>query len=428
MTPPLRGSSLSKDLRALIDDPKYSDVKIECSDGVLLHGCRAILAARSDMLESLLYNQMRESHEDTIRFPDHDSKTVRVLLEYVYTGEFGDVEGSLMDLIDAFSAAEYFLLPELQTLILAKLSNMTTDDPSNSSPELLSMAIDKISPTAKNHPFIDLLVEGVAEVPLETISHDKLSTRALEYLLRYCWDNNISLVKHEYDLFKFVVLHAASKVSPEALDRFQTCLPPLEEIKNNSVYSEHIEDLSSYRLSVTKELGNMLNYVNLKVISGKVLADVIEPLEVVSPRRLLDAYRHKAMSETYNERARVSQSIETGLHEWDIFIEVPSSSDWVGICGEGSVIDFNHEDYNSKVWILGSTGHVSNKAQQRPYCPQFMRNTKVTVHLNMNDRTVGFSVNDASYGPVTEWRNLPSKVYPLISMRNGGKFRIQRRS
>ncbi|CAG8762501.1 4165_t:CDS:1, partial [Acaulospora morrowiae] len=129
----------------------------------------------------------------------------------------------------------------------------------------------------------------------------------------------------------------------------------------------------------------------------------------------------------YNERVRAIQSVETGIHNWDVIIESPSTSDWVGVCGEGDVINFSCGDYNSKVWILGSTGHVSNNAHQRPYgTPQFGRNTKVTVHLNMYDRTLAFSVNDVRYPPVLEWKNLPSKVYPLVSMRHNGRFRISR--
>ena len=45
-----RGYSLEQDLRLLINNPKYNDIEISCGDEKKLHGCRAILAARSKFL------------------------------------------------------------------------------------------------------------------------------------------------------------------------------------------------------------------------------------------------------------------------------------------------------------------------------------------------------------------------------------------
>ena len=64
-----RGNSLEQDLRGLINNPKYSDIEILCEDEKKLHACRAILAARSEVLNSLLYNGMRKSYEKQISFP-----------------------------------------------------------------------------------------------------------------------------------------------------------------------------------------------------------------------------------------------------------------------------------------------------------------------------------------------------------------------
>jgi len=44
-----RGYSLEQDFRLLINDPRYSDIEILCEDEKKLHGCRAILAARSEV-------------------------------------------------------------------------------------------------------------------------------------------------------------------------------------------------------------------------------------------------------------------------------------------------------------------------------------------------------------------------------------------
>ena len=60
----MRGYSLKEDLRSLINNQKYSDIKFLCKDEKKLYGCRAILAARSEVFNSLLYNGMKETYEN----------------------------------------------------------------------------------------------------------------------------------------------------------------------------------------------------------------------------------------------------------------------------------------------------------------------------------------------------------------------------
>ncbi|CAI2171714.1 2866_t:CDS:2 [Funneliformis geosporum] len=49
-----RGNSLEQDMRLLINNPKYSDLEIICRDKKKLHGCKTILAARSEVFDRLL--------------------------------------------------------------------------------------------------------------------------------------------------------------------------------------------------------------------------------------------------------------------------------------------------------------------------------------------------------------------------------------
>ena len=58
-----RGSSLEQDLRLLINNPKYSGVEFLCRDEKKLYGCRAILAARSEVFDRLLYNGMKNERK-----------------------------------------------------------------------------------------------------------------------------------------------------------------------------------------------------------------------------------------------------------------------------------------------------------------------------------------------------------------------------
>ncbi|POG79872.1 BTB/POZ protein, partial [Rhizophagus irregularis DAOM 181602=DAOM 197198] len=109
-----RGYSLEKDLRLLINNPKYSDIEILCEDEKKLYGCRAILAARSEVFDRLLYNGMKESYETQISFPKINSTGMEIVLEYTYTGSIKNESLTKDNIIEAFYAADYFQLPDLQ--------------------------------------------------------------------------------------------------------------------------------------------------------------------------------------------------------------------------------------------------------------------------------------------------------------------------
>src|SRR3954469_22389928 len=98
----MRGDSLEQDLRFLINNPKYSDIEILCGDEEKLYGCRAILAARSEVFDGLLYNGMKESYEKKITFPKINSNGMEIIFEYAYTGSIK--EGSLTkdNIIESF--------------------------------------------------------------------------------------------------------------------------------------------------------------------------------------------------------------------------------------------------------------------------------------------------------------------------------------
>src|ERR1044072_7238626 len=113
-----RGYSLEQDLRLLINNPKYSDIEILCEDEEKLYGSRAILAARSEVFDRLLYNGMKESHENQISFPKINSAGMEIILEYTYTGSIKEESLTKDNIVEAFYAADYFQLPNVQDFIM----------------------------------------------------------------------------------------------------------------------------------------------------------------------------------------------------------------------------------------------------------------------------------------------------------------------
>src|SRR5215218_2073603 len=97
-----RGFSLKQDLRFLINNPKYSDIEILCGDEKKLHGCRAILAARSEVFDRLFYNGMKESDEKQISFPTINSSEMEIILEYTYTGSIKEESLTKDTIVEAF--------------------------------------------------------------------------------------------------------------------------------------------------------------------------------------------------------------------------------------------------------------------------------------------------------------------------------------
>src|SRR3954447_24913114 len=209
----MRGNSLEQDLRFLINNPKYSDIEILCGDEEKLYGCKAILAARSEIFNGLLYNGMKESYENQISFPKINSSGMEIILEYAYTGSIKEESLTKDNIVEAFYAAEYFQLPDLQNLIIKNVkNNLEKNNAENYSPELLSNAADTI-PLLEDNLLLNLLVETVATIPLNTIEFSRLSIVALQHLLSCTHEKEKPFATSEYEVFRYVLFFQPKQVS-----------------------------------------------------------------------------------------------------------------------------------------------------------------------------------------------------------------------
>src|SRR6266542_4419865 len=277
-----RGCSLEQDLRLLINNSKYSNIDILCKDEKKLHGCRAILAARSEVFDALLYNGMRESYEKQISFPTISSFGMKIILEYIYTGMIKEESLTKDNIIEAFKAADYFQLLDLQNSIIKN----------NYSPELLTKLVDTM-PLSKDYLFHNPLIETVATIPLNAIEFGRLSISALQYLLSYSLEKEKPLATSEYEVFRYGAILSAIQVSNDATKALLERLPTLEKLDDfKQINNELIPD----HKKVAKELEPLVDFIDFKLIKGQILANIIEPLNIIPSEIIVNVYRHKARS------------------------------------------------------------------------------------------------------------------------------------
>ncbi|POG68888.1 hypothetical protein GLOIN_2v1777856 [Rhizophagus irregularis DAOM 181602=DAOM 197198] len=291
-----RGYSLEQDLRLLVNNPKYSDIEILCEDGKKLHGCRAILAARSEVFDRLFYNGMKEKESLT------KDNTV-----------------------EAFYAAVYFQLSDLQDFILKTVKN--TNFAKNYSPELLSKISEKM-PLTEDNVLLNLLVEVVANISLNNIKFGRLSITGLKCLLSYIYEKEKPFATPEYE-------------------------NPIK-VKNKFI-TDHRK--------VGKELEPLIKFIDFRRIKVQILAYIIEPLEIVPDKIISNAYRYIALSNNLNLNNLINTR-GTSINEidyvwtfkWDVIIKKNCSWSWVGVCASKN---FDYQTFAGNQptgWVFGSGG------------------------------------------------------------------------
>ncbi|CAB5188863.1 unnamed protein product [Rhizophagus irregularis] len=467
-----RGYSLEQDLRLLINNPKYSDIEILCEDKKKLYGCRAILAARSEVFDKLLYNGMKESYEKQITFPTINSIGMEIILEYIYRGSIKEESLTKDNIIEVYYAADYIQLPDLQNFIIKTIKN--TSFAENYLPELLSKAADT-TPLSETNILLNLLIKEVATISLNTIEFGRLSITALEYLLSYTYthEKESFFATPEYEVFRYSAMLAAKQVSNNAFKILMKTLPPLKQIKR--LENEGQINIPDHQ-KIAKELEPLAKFIDFRRIKGQILVDIIEPLKIIPSEIILNIYRNntKFTNSNLNDIRGIStmsicklneivwdetacgskliveddgkvvyyaqrnecvshQSIRAkialenkGIFEWDVIIEKDSLWSWVGVCASENFNFDTWAGYQPTGWVIGSSGYCYNSGNWvKNYCPKFGDGARITVHLDMNKRSCSFTINGKKYPEISAWDNLPSKLYPVVSLRHPGRFRIE---
>ncbi|CAI2183567.1 17173_t:CDS:1 [Funneliformis geosporum] len=479
-----RGISLSQDLSFLVNNPKYSDIEIHCGDGVKLYGCRALLAARSEIFDGLLYNGMRESFDNKISFPEISSSVMEIVLEFLYTG--CEMENYLNhdNIIEVYHAADYFQMFDFRDSIfkLVKVI-LNVNQKQTCAPEFLTRAVSKMSASA-DCEFMDLLVESVAKIHLESIGPDRFSLKALQCLLSHTQDDKmIPFATPEYSVLRYSLIRVADQISKDATSILEGYLPSKKRIAEHPIQIDTADNPKYIEIlpQLIQMFTPLLDYIELWRINVKILEDIIEPLEIIPSDAMMQVYRHQAKNKSIPDTRGIpyiciednveivcnidlceeyvwdsnfcgSQLIidekeetivtaipecdqnqcvkakiaitDKGQYEWDIIIEKMCNSVWIGIMSEEN---FNYNEFagdQSNGWVYGSHGVCANNKINVLYGSPFSVGDRITVHLNMNKRICAFSVNGKKQSIFPAWNNLPSKLYPVVSFSYPGRIRI----
>ncbi|GES97512.1 hypothetical protein GLOIN_2v1777853 [Rhizophagus clarus] len=390
---------------------------------------------------------------------------MEIILEYTYTGSIKEDSLTKDNIIESYHAADYFQLSSLQDFIVKTVKNIFEENQKeNYSPELLSKIVE-FMPLSEDNMLLNLLIETVSIIQFNTIEFNRLSIKALQYLLSCTHEKEKTFVTPEYEVFRYSAILAAKQVSDDAYKFIMERLPTLEQMKNS--FKAEDKFIADHQ-KVAEELKPLIKFIDFRRIKGQILVNFIEPLKIIPSEVILEVYRFKTLSDKsdlnvirggpicefnyvwdesacgpnliieddgqivqatencnshQNVRAKIKLESED-IFEWDVIIEKVCTHAWVGVCASENLDYEKFAGEQPTGWVLGSYGGCYNSNKAMGYCPSFGDGTKVTVHLDMNKRTCAFTVNGIKYPEVSKWNNLPSKLYPVVSLSYPGRFRI----
>ncbi|GBB88629.1 hypothetical protein RclHR1_01520014 [Rhizophagus clarus] len=440
-----RGRSLENDFRRLINDERFYDIALKCSDGRTVYGCKAILATRSEFFNKYIFNESGENNNN-YSFDDINSMAMKVILEFLYTSK---AEGlAFNNVVEVYYASIHLELIDLQDHVIEFTKSLVNNKDVDIGKKLLSDCVEKFS-LEVNNKMSNILVDWVAKNKLEKNKIDSLSLEGLRYLLEKTFKTKTPFATPEFDIWEYSLTKAIGKVKQK-----ETLI---KEILNKDSFpihnSQSIEELKHY-------LTPLISYINLNRMDATEIKQYVAPLGIYPAEVISDVYYSKALNEglefirgapifkwkncgigtlpnvpddgfsvtVYTQKSVLGDLIfkGKGVYEWSILIEKLNKKVYIGICDTN--VDLNKNDQGYHGWVLGSDGYVYHEKKHKWYDAKFKERDKVTVHLDMKNKTCAFSINNNNKKPViSEW-DIPSQVYPIVSLGYGSKLRVEPRN
>ncbi|PKK68137.1 hypothetical protein RhiirC2_551096 [Rhizophagus irregularis] len=386
---------------------------------------------------------------------------MKVILEFLYTSKVENL--NVDNIVEVYYASVHFDLIDLQDHII-KFTKSLINGNVDVGRKLLSEYVENFSLRAEDNEMSRILINWVAKNKLEKSEIDSLSLEGLKYLLDKTFDTQIPFATPEFNIWEYTLVKVIRKV-----------------IQNKTLV-EKILNEKSLSICDTKEIENVKNlltpligYINLNRMDVEEIKKHVEPFNIHTIDKFKDVYRSKAMNEELGfirgvpifkwrnnkvdkqlitsddeytvkavwkiEFASVLEDLVTlthhkiilgdlifkgeGIYEWDLLIRKLCGNIYIGICDINEDLTKTTSDQRYHGWVLGSDGYVYYKNEWKWYNAKFKEGDKVTVHLDMKNKTCAFSVNDIKKPIVSEWKKIPSHVYPIASLGVGSELRIE---
>ncbi|KAG9297511.1 hypothetical protein G9A89_001451 [Geosiphon pyriformis] len=460
--------ALLADLKLMVNNPKFSDLKIKCGNwnegDEILYASRLHLAARSEFFERMLFNGMRETTSNEITFPNLSTSALKLILEFLYTDSIEVKNLTASSAFDTFVAANFFLLPEIEKIVTQYVEiGLKAESAVDLALEFFTRAVEQDYSEDENELYL-LVYRKVAETPLDTIPYNKMTGKILEKLLSETKNHIIS----EYDIFRYVILWGANQVSKESFAFYSQLLPVIDEIKIKELrfkellrLEEENSNLHSTHKLVVQKVSSILPFIDFRLIPMKIFALIIDPLNILESDQVLNLYRYFAIIEgnrkiewdpkiapqnfkltenftvaetKSNESSldkrllgarslRAKNSIKgTGFFDWTILIEEKDATLWIGVCGADADCS-RFLGLQPNCWLIGSNGsYFNNCVVGRQFEVIFNKGDRVTIHLDIRQRTLAFSINEVRYPTI--FTDLVSELYPAVCLTMNGRVRL----
>ncbi|GES97597.1 hypothetical protein GLOIN_2v1842735 [Rhizophagus clarus] len=145
-----------------------------------------------------------------------------------------------------------------------------TDFSKNFAPDLLSIVSEKMT-LAEDNILLNLLIETVANIPLNKIEFGRLSIAGLKCLLSYTYKKEKPFTTPEYEVFRYSAILAAKEVSND-IYRFRSN----QRVLSNDIYSNGIRGKPlkrDYALDESEAFGYAANHHNVRAKMMKVFSN-----------------------------------------------------------------------------------------------------------------------------------------------------------
>jgi hypothetical protein len=332
-------------IRNLLSNTSFSDVNLQGTDDMTIPAHRAILAARSQVFEKLLFGSFTEASDSEIRM-GYDGRILQAIVEYCYTDEVAMLGEQTEDpcsleqiktVTNLAAAADYFCFPKLHKRVTdwvllrmdknkqLALGFLITANNSRTAPELLHAAMDTIQ-----NNFDDCGIKDSKDFL------GYLTPVLLEKIV-----SNEAIVADEVELFNLVASWADCNCDSRG-----------DESAGNTIFTRE------KRKEIASEL--VEKHICLENIIPSHLRDIVEPSGIVSSEKLLEAYKTHSLSlesemapthtktkrecwessnqrdftctnETHGTELLQGRQMRSGIHSWSIKVVKMSDGCWFGV-------------------------------------------------------------------------------------------------